>query len=212
MGRSILELIIDRFNHMKYPLYLTTTWDSKKTLEQVANYDIGVHYHKPPNVLGGFVSLSRMYNLSGIFRICADNPLIQLPLMFPISAHTKNNKYDYITWKNAMYRHEGFFLEYISRKALDLMSCSKLTDREKSNVTEFARNNPDKCSVFELPIPEMLDKIHLRLTVDTKKDFKMAQKVYNAVGEKHWFSILEYVGSHPKVEEEMLKNIKENPK
>ena len=58
----------------------------------------------------------------------------------------------------------------------------------------------------------MMNEISIRLTVDTMDDFKLAQKIYRAVGEKHWGYIYKHVMNKPQILKEMKKNMRDNQK
>jgi len=111
-----------------------------------------------------------------------------------------------------MRRHEGFFMEYISVRTLgDVYSlCPPKYDRE--HVTPYIINHPKRYYQKILPIPEIMNLIPIRLTVDTASDFMIARKVYNHIDERHWSYIYGYVQHNPEILKEMKKNIEGNPK
>lgn len=148
------------------------------------------------DVLSRFCEVVRKYKLDGVIRVCADNPLIQLPLMYPVlsfaGAYVYGGGYDYVAFDHCMQREEGFFVEYVSRHALIDSLHMVTSDYEREHVTPHIYNHPSAYRVKWLPIPPAIEAHDIRLTVDTEEDFKRAQKVYEKVGETHWFNIIDY--------------------
>lgn len=207
--KSILELLFDRFKHLPYHIIVATTPESMKTIKICEEKDMDYITSAEGNVLGQMCEIVETYDLDGIYRICADNPFVQLPLMGALSLW---HGYDYVSFKNAMKRHEGFFCEYVSREALRQADIELGADNKmRTNVTEWIYES-GWYNVKWLPIPEELNKFAIRLTVDTKDDFRLAQIVYTALEEKHWHYIVDYLYYRPHLIRIMEKNIKENEK
>lgn len=192
-GKSILEIIMAKFKHLPYKIIITTTPHSYITIQQVKRAGVDVMVGEEGDVLSRFCDVVRTYELDGVFRVCADNPFIQLPLMFPVVAWAGDM--DYVAFYNAMQRKEGFWIEYVSTFAL--LDADKFIDHEglfkREHVTEYIYNHIYTYKVKWLEIPELLKKHpNIHLTVDSKNDFEIAQMVYKDVGEKHWYYIIDW--------------------
>ncbi|KKM86410.1 hypothetical protein LCGC14_1279320 [marine sediment metagenome] len=190
-GMSILEIIIRRLKmvYRKRNLFVLTTANSVKTQEQADDMGVKVFIGNEEDVYDRFFKFVIRYQPEGVIRICADNPLFSMALMFPIEKWGRSGLYDYVSFKDAMLREEGLFCEYISEAALTGMKNKPMTDYDREHVTPYIYNHPDEYRLKILPIPPIMDEIHMRLTVDTKVDFKIAQKIYNSVGENYWGNI-----------------------
>lgn len=211
---SILETIIHRFKNVKLRnIFVLTTRNSPITIRQAKKAGAKVFIvDNEDNVLYRFFRFILVHKFDGVLRVCADNPFVSLALMYPVRKWAKSGGYDYVSFVDAMERHEGLFVEYISGRAIIDMHTKDLTDFDKEHVTTFIRKNPDLYIIKELPIPEIMDAIPIRLTVDTKDDLKVAKKMYSVVGEDYWANIYEYVRHNNKLYRQILKNKRDNPK
>jgi spore coat polysaccharide biosynthesis protein SpsF len=210
--KSILEIIIQRLKDSgKRNIFVLTTENSPKTQEQADRMGVKVFIGDEDDVHDRFCSFVIRYQPEGVLRICADNPFVALGLMYPIESWGKSGLYDYVSYTNAMLRHEGLFCEYISEFAITDMKTKDLTDYDKTHVTPYIYNNTDY-RIQILPIPPIMNNVPIRLTVDSIADFRLAQKIYRVVGEDYWGSIYNYVFDKPTILKEMSRNIGENHK
>lgn len=211
-GKSILEIIIERLKSsgMKN-IFVLTTENSPKTQEQANNMGIRVFTGDEDDVHSRFCDFAIRYQPEGVIRICADNPFISVGLMYPIESFGKSGIFDYVSYENAMQRHEGLFCEYISEHALmDMKRKPLITKYEKKHVSAYIYNHPEEYNIQTLPIPPIIDTYPVRLTVDTAADFKMAQKVYRRVKEGYWGDIYNYIFDKPYLLDKMKKLIEDS--
>lgn len=190
--KSILQIIMAKFKHLPYKIIVTTTPTSFSTIGQANKAGVDVMVGEEGDVLAAFYDVVRKYKLDGVFRVCADNPFIQLPLMFPVAVWGELEKLDYVAFDHAMQRKEGFWVEYISAHALINANYKSNSQYDHEHVTPFIYNSPFRYKVKWLPIPPELEAHNIKLTVDTKNDFERAQVVYEDVGEKHWHYIIDW--------------------
>ena len=111
-GKSILEILIERFKHLPFKTVVATEAKSLKTIEICHKTKTSCYLGSEDNVLKRMYETARVFGFDGIFRVCADSPFIQLPLLYPIKKWAETGKYDYVGYYKSMRRHEGFFLEY----------------------------------------------------------------------------------------------------
>jgi spore coat polysaccharide biosynthesis protein SpsF len=210
-GKSILQILIARLSILPFPIIVTTSPQSPKTIQQATDAGVKVEIGEEGNVLARFAEVVEKYQLSGVFRVCADNPFIQLPLMYPVAVWAEHH--DYVAFQDCMQRHEGFWIEYISAKAIyyaDKILGEKHPYRE--HVSYYIYKSPHLFDVKWLPIPEELERYPIRLTVDTHSDFYIARKIYKYIGNQHWFNILGYILMNAPIQLQMKKNMEENEK
>ena len=186
-----MEIIIQKFKHLPLKIIVATTPYSDATIGQAKRAGVDVMVGGEGDVLSQFCEIVGEYKLDGVFRVCADNPFIQLPLMFPILAWI--SEYDYVAFDHCMQRKEGFWIEYVKASALlDANNRLALDSKRRKHVTLFIYDNPGLYKIKWLPIPPELNRYKIRLTVNTKEDFERAQDVYKDVGEKHWHYIIDW--------------------
>lgn len=208
--KSILQIIIERFKHLPYIIIVVTTEDSLETKKICKELDVPCYHGHGDDVILKFLDAAYAHKLTGFFRVCADNPFVSLPLMYPLTTWGFHN--DYIAYKDCMLRHEGLWMEYVKTSALYKAMLATNLPYDIQNVTPFIYKNPWLFHVKILQIPQEIQDLKFRLTVDTESDFKIAQRVYKEVREQHWYNILDYLKKHPKLLKKMKKNIEENPK
>lgn len=212
-GKSILEIIIEKFRIYDYPIIVATTKNSLKTMVLCGIMGVDYFIGDEEDVLSRILETADIFKLDGILRVCADNPFIDLGLMYPVITWAETTDYDYVAFDNCMQRHEGFFLEYISTNALSGAWLKTSSKYDREHVTPYIIRNEKM--IFKrkiLPIPPIMNKVFVRLTVDTEDDFKTAQEIYKHIGEKGWHRVLEYVQEHPKIEKKMLEGMRLNKK
>ena len=212
--KSILQLIIERLRVVGIRnVFVLTTEKSPKTQEIADRCGVKVFVGNEKDVHDRFCCFAIRYQPEGIIRICADNPFVAMGLMYPVSTWGKSGLYDYVSFKDAMIRHEGLYCEYISEGALLDMKTKHLTDYDKTNVSSYIYNHPDEYRLQIIPLPNIMVETPIRLTVDTMDDFKIAQKIYRIVREKHWMNIYDYIFTHNrKLIEKMNINMEANKK
>jgi spore coat polysaccharide biosynthesis protein SpsF len=216
-GKSILEIIIEKFKVFDYPIVVATTKSSLKTIAlcRMMGVECYPHAYADDNVAVRMFVTASFYGLDGFLRVCADNPFIDLGLMYPIVTWAETMNYDYVAFDNCMQRHEGFFLEYISKEALCQALNSVLSAYDDEHVTPYIIRHPEIFKQKILPIPPIMNKVFVRLTVDTEDDFKTAQEVYKNTYKKgycSWHRVIEYIKENPEIEKRMLEGMRISPK
>lgn len=212
-GKSILEIIINRLKTVGMrKIFVLTTYDSPKTVAIAKKLNVKIYKGDKDNVLMRFHKFMLLWDVEGVIRICADNPFIALGLMYPIKVWGNSGKFDYVSYKGAMQRHEGLFCEYISAYAIHDMIGKDLTDYDRKHVTPYIYNNT-YYRTMNLEIPPLINnETRVRLTVDTIEDFKVAQDVYRGLGEKYWGNIYKWLENKKGIKQKMFDNIMRNLK
>lgn len=211
-GESILELILYKLRGIR-PIVVATTKGSLETLVLCVMSDVDIYIGSENNVAVRLLEAAKVNGFDGFFRVCADNPFIQIPFMLDYLPyiHQKNPEYDYVAYKKCMLRHEGFFTEFIRTSALQDAVLNMKTIYDKQHVTPFIIRNKKYRKKF-LDIPKEMNMLQTRFTVDTISDFRLAKKIYEDMGDEYWIYLFGYVRKNPKIQKEMFKNIVENKK
>lgn len=210
-GKSILEIIIDKFRYFKCKVIVATSYNSPKTIQICKKMGISYHVAQEDNVAARMWHTAKRYGLKGFFRVCADNPFIQTSFIRTLSNFIKDDHWDYIAFEDCMKRHEGFWAEYIKTDALYLsMFFGERYDLE--HVTPYIIRHPEKFKQYILPIPKIMKNWLLRLTVDTASDFYIVRKVYKYMGEECWENIYNWMENKKEIQKGMYLNILRNDK
>jgi len=210
-NKSILEIIIDKFKYLKCQTIVATTIRSQKTIDICKKLNIPWYIDSEYNVAKRIYRTAKYYQLHGFFRVCADNPFIQLSFLQILSNWIEDG-YDYIAFKDGMQRHEGFFVEYIKRSALlDVLEDTDLI-YDLQHVTPYIIRHPELFKQAIIPLPKIMKDWYLHLTVDTIEGFKIAQEVYYALGATSWTSIYEYMKNRYDLQKRMYHEIMRNRK
>ena len=211
-GMSILEIILRRLKWQPHKIIVATSNNSSKTVKICRKMKVDYYQGSEEDVLARMFEAADRYNFDAIIRICADHPFFDLGLMYTIVAWGEIGDYDYVSFDSAMRRHEGFFCEFVSMYALGVAVAEADLTTDREHVTPYIVRNPNLFKMKILPMPDILNEMSVRLTVDTEQDFETAQEVYEHVGEKHWHHVLDYVFNNKLIQANMLREIALNPK
>jgi len=153
-------------------------------------------------------------------RVCADNPFIDPELLDDLAGETFAREFadDYTSFRTAegtptILTHYGLFTELIRAETFLAVDSSALTQVEREHVTPHFYRNEDRYTCRWLPVPDELEGLPLRLTVDFPEDREHCRELYDALPDS--FSrgdIVEYVRSHPELLARMKAIIDRSPK
>jgi len=169
------------------------------------------HYTGPENdVLTRYRDCAKNYECDYIIRITGDNPFTDYE-----SASAALN---YCILQNADHCYTagipvGTGVEIIRKTALENAFLNGLKPHHREHVTPYIKENPDifKLSIFKSPLHNPYPD--LRLTIDTDKDFALAEILYNALynGDPIPLTeVIEYVKKNPQVMN-INREIKQRP-
>ena len=112
-----------------------------------------------------------------IVRICGDNPLIDRQLMrLLIRAHLKENA-DYTITPDPIPLGTG--TEVIKIKALKGIAGTTTEPKYREHVTTWFHDNPAALVQSRVPAPAYLINKPHRLTVDTRSDLTLMEKIFD---------------------------------
>jgi spore coat polysaccharide biosynthesis protein SpsF len=220
--KTILQLLIERL--LKYfPLnriYLLTTSSDEddQLVKMIAHYSIDVFRGDEKNVLNRFIAAGDYFGIENMIRICADNPFLDLNFLNNLLQPDLNEDYlSYsISGKPAIRCHYGLFAERTKISALRKIPSYTNDNFHQEHVTNFLYENPQlfKCRFLEVA-REISEIEGIRLTVDTAKDFKNAQYIFERFEDPESFTLSEIAKifrSSPELEESMYEEIQYNSK
>src|SRR3989338_2484533 len=153
------------------------------------------------NVLKRYYLCAKEYGLEIIVRITSACPLIDPKLINLCLKNFEKTKYNY--YSNVVERSfpRGLDVEVFDFQTLEKTYQKVKNTSQKEHVTIFIYNNPKKFKIGSLIAKGIFNNPTLRLCVDTPKDFKLLNIIYNKFYKKRLVSI-----------EEVLKFLINNPK
>lgn len=216
-GKSILEIQIDNLLKLNLPIVVATT--KNKLDDQIIAFctkkNITFYRGDEDNVLKRYKEIIEIYNFKYFFRICSDNPFLNINFIKKLHKYSSFN-YDYISFalKNktpAIKTHYGFFGELVKSECLNTIIKKSKKNEDLEHVTKFIYENTNLFKIKYLPIPNYIEsKKNIRLTIDTKKDFDLVSNIYSKTFEKNQSisHVLKVVNSNPNFKKTMQLQIK----
>jgi spore coat polysaccharide biosynthesis protein SpsF len=202
-GRPMLQVLLHRLLSMQpsIPVIVaTTTLPQDDCIASLAT-SLGVEVFRgsQDDVLQRFVLAVASVKSDCIVRVTADCPLCD-----PYMIHQALDLYSHLDvddLSNTIHRTypRGYDIEIISRSALMTASASDTSVAEKEHVTLFVVSRPYQFSLANFITTENWS--NWRLTVDTKEDFALVQKLFEVVGtdakSSTWECVRKVLHDHP---------------
>lgn len=230
-GKPVLQILLERLSTLKGDLsrivVATSTNTRDKMIEDLCN-EMGITCFRGSenDVLQRFISAAESVGAVKIIRVCADNVFIDLNALKYLANVLRDSDDDYISFKTregkpSILTHFGFFAEGVTLDALKKAAATTDSPLYHEHVTNFIYNTPDNFSVKLIPIdnliPDLENHPDLRLTLDTKDDFDVQQKIYaDLVARGSSLSpdeLMKYLDTeHPEYYDIMKKTINANKK
>jgi len=134
------------------------------------------------NVLERYYQAAQFYKADNIIRATGDNPLVDPYLANELlKKHIKYNA-DYSSNKSEIGSNlpDGLGVEIFIFEALKISMEKSTQEHHFEHVNEYILENKDKFKIYkDSNVAELIDKSHIRLTVDTPEDFKVVEKIFN---------------------------------
>ena len=210
-GKPMLFHVIDRALHSKLTdtVVVATTRNSEDIPIVELSNELNVHIYcgSEDDVLDRYYQASKKYDADLIIRITADCPLID-PIIIDdlIKYYLKyDNKIDYAN----VYITEGLEAEIFNFSALKKSWKNANKKYQREHVTIYMHENEDMFICQQMP---SIDLSHLRLTVDTHKDYIVVSKLFQSLYKDDIFhipEIIKYLSNNPtliEVNADILKN------
>lgn len=155
-----------------------------------------------------------------VYRICADNPLLDASALKTLGNEAlKNPELDYISHCNhrgvpTIRCHYGLFAELVKTSALMKLNRMDIEEVYREHVTNYIYEHNDEFKVKLLnENAPILQRDDIRLTVDNLSDLNIVRKIINDLSDPITTpDILEYLEHQPGLLHEMKENINSNTK
>lgn len=171
------------------------------------------------DVLVRFTNAAKEHELQEVYRVCADNPFLDMQLMQEMDNVDKVNV-DYLSYQNeqeqpAMQTHFGFFAEWVRVSALDKIIANTDEALYREHVTNYIYQHSELFNIQWMPMPLIIaNRSDIRLTVDTEEDMKFASALYTQIEnvDNKINKIVEWIDSNPDIQEAMSAQVSLNSK
>ena len=144
-----------------------------------AHAGVAVFRGSPENVLDRFARCAAAFSLDVVIRATADNPAVDIEAPGRLLAGMMRLGVDYVREVDLPY---GAGVEGITRQALDLTALAARDAFDREHVTTFVRRRGDLFTQATLPVPPMLARPDVRLTVDTADELRRMRELYSMTG------------------------------
>ena len=146
-------------------------------IEMAQRLNIAIARGPEEDVLERFLIAADQVKAKHIVRICGDNPLIDRQLMRSlIHTHLRENT-DYTVTSDSIPLGTG--TEVVKVNALKSISETTAEPKHREHVTTWFHDNPTLMSRSHVPAPTYLRNKSHRLTVDTRNDLTLMEKIFN---------------------------------
>ncbi len=153
------------------------------------------------DVLSRYYEAAKQFKATTIVRITADCPFIDPKIIDQVVLSHKRSKADYTS--NVIERTfpRGFDVEVFSFKALEEAYFKAEGNFRREHVTPYFFENPNVFKLHNVMAKKETARPELRLTVDTKEDFELTEKVYSHFKNKMFYSrdLIKYLDSRPEL-------------
>lgn len=177
-GSTILMFLIERLRVLKIPIVVATTTSSgdNKLCDYLVENGIEFYRGDEHNVLERFIGAATKNNFTGIVRICADSPFIDLGYLIELVRCWSGNE-DYLSYSYkgvpTILCHFGAFAEVVSLAAIKRLRTEFNNPKYNEHVTYGVYKNPNHFKVSLKELPSIFNRFeNIRLTVDTSQDYE----------------------------------------
>jgi spore coat polysaccharide biosynthesis protein SpsF len=223
-GNGILYCLANRIKSefVDVPIVIATTESEFDDSIAVVAKELNINCFRgsEANVLKRFVDCAENYSLDKIIRICADNPFLDIDALRELYFYFQKSDADYVSFalssgKPVIKTHYGFWAEGVSLDALKKV-CVKTKDAlYLEHVTNYIYSHPKIFSISFLNVPDYIEKINIRMTIDTIEDFNLSKEIYSEYitrGGWHLQQLINHVRKNAEYLKVMQNQIDKNEK
>ncbi len=225
-GKSTLDLVTENLKRSRYfnGNNLVVLTSDNPLDNQIAEYcsEKGLRLYRGDenNVLKRFTDAAALYESKYVVRVCGDNPFLQVTLMDELLDVVKKEEgFDYYAHRKAdgtpsILTHYGFFCEIVKHDGLFKALSTAKEKSEFEHVTGVFYRNPELFKLRFIPVPEIIDKMTIRLTFDTEADMRIIDHLLQKMpGDSYFYEeIINYLEENSDLLAKMRENINKNIK
>ena len=183
-NKPLVMQVINRLKLIKNCTIVLLTSDTSKDdiLESWCNENgILCFRGSENNVLERYYLASKYYKADNILRATGDNPLVEPYFADELLDKHIKLKADYSSNKSEVGSNlpDGLGMEIFTFNALEISIKKSSQEHHFEHVNEYILENKKDFKIYkDVNIGGLVDKSHIRLTVDTKEDFERVEKIF----------------------------------
>lgn len=207
-GKKVLEHVVSRCKKAKVDEVIVATTTNKidnAIFDFCKEKNIKCFRGSEDDVLDRYYQCAKEYGLKYVLRVTSDCPLIDWNIINKLIDKYFKNDLAYCRVDTDTFPR-GFDCEVFSFKDLEMAFRNATKNDEREHVTIYIRKNPQNFRSGLLISEE--DLSYMRLTLDTKEDYKLLKEVFKNIRNLNFENIVSYL----KKNRELLKinqNIKQ---
>jgi spore coat polysaccharide biosynthesis protein SpsF len=203
-GSPLLEMHLNRIKQANTigKLIVATTWEPQSQAIIDIAENCGVDWHQGPieDVLGRFYMAALKYQPEYVVRLTSDCPVIDPTVVDEVVSAIVKSEYDYVSNGLSPTYPDGISVEAFTFQALEKAFKEARLPSEREHVTSYIWKNSTwvGSEMFKSHcIQNEEDFSKYRLTVDTKEDFDLINKLVIALGpNKPWLDYIKYIDKY----------------
>ena len=200
-GRPVLEHVVRRCQaaqRVDAVVVATTSDPADDALDALANrLGAGIVRGSVDDVLDRYHAAAAAYTAGYIVRVTGDCPFIDPAFIDACVDVCRTGHYDYMANDGKGYMR-GFDVEVMTRAALDTAWQEAQAPFERTHVTPFLYQHPQRFSLYHMDWPGA--PAEQRLPLDTEADLHVLRAVadhFGSMDNVSWRAIVDYLDRHP---------------
>lgn len=195
---------LNQSNKIEKTIVATSTNSENNKLVEVVEDAGGIIFRgSEDDVLKRYIDTVEQFGGKYIIRVTGDCPLISVEVIDELIDRFLEAKVDYMRVDVPNTFSRGFDAEIFTREALEKAHQLALEDRYREHVTLYMYEHPEEFSIEKMEAEGDWNRPNYRLCVDTKEDFNLVERVYNALYASNPVftidDIISYLDNHPEV-------------
>lgn len=178
-NQSILDLMVHKLSAISnIPVIIATTNSVINEPIEKKALALGVKCFRGEenDVLKRFIDVAEYFDIQGIFRICSDNPFLDVHAARQLVEIAMKSCNDYISFDidgtPSIKTHFGFWGEFVTLDALKRVIGFTDDLLYREHVTNYIYSHPELFNIQWISGSPVVSKHHnIRLTIDTLEDF-----------------------------------------
>jgi len=186
-GKTLLEQIVFRLKRLKSSAIVvvaTSTLEHDNVIEDFCkNNGVECFRGSESNVLERYYQCAEKYGFGQIVRMTADNPFPDIEELDHLITFHKKNDYDFSECLTQL--PIGVGMEIFTFDCLENVMENSYMPHHFEHVDEYVLENKGNYKYGIMPVPKEKCYPHVRLTVDTQKDYEKACYILKNASEEY---------------------------
>lgn len=210
LGEPVLERIIERLKHGKYfddVIIATSTNAGDDAIEKFCT-ERGYKFYRgsEEDVLARVYGAAKSCDADIVYRGMGDSPLVDWRIVDDLIKRLDEGGYDLVSNEMGDFAvPDGFDATVFTMKALKEGYNEATHPEMREHVTVHIKTNPARYKVLALKAEGEMLAPDLRLTLDTKEDYQVITRVFEALYPQNpdfsALDIIHYLRTHPEIAE-----------